>query len=154
MSQFFYSGKYFNELGSYEDCQFQSPNFQYALALVHDNPYHVHERKYAWGICISKSCDKQSLKLYDTLINTTAVQANLSANYIEYLLPYDDTYNARDSLYVGYWVMVSIIIVSVGLGFLGMIVEYTGLGSVSLNHEETNFNNIDIPIIQEGNTRD
>jgi hypothetical protein len=38
------------------------------------------------------------------------------------------------------------------LGILGIIVEYTRFGNIRLSHEETNFSNIDIPILQEGNT--
>ncbi len=40
------------------------------------------------------------------------------------------------------------------MGILGIIVEHTGLGTVKLSHEDTNFNNIDIPIIQDGTTKD
>lgn len=48
--------------------------------------------------------------------------------------------------------MITVLGISAILGVLGIIVEYTSLGSLQLSHEETNFNNIDIPIIQEGNT--
>lgn len=42
---------------------------------------------------------------------------------------------------------MGIVISSLVLGILGVVVEYTKLGNVKLNHEETNFANIDIPII-------
>ncbi len=53
----------------------------------------------------------------------------------------------RESLSIGFWIVVSVFIVSIILGLLGIIVEYTSLGNLSLSHEETNFSNINIPII-------
>jgi hypothetical protein len=48
--------------------------------------------------------------------------------------------------------LIALIGFSLLLGILGVLVEYTSLGNIKLSHEETNFANIDIPIIQEGNT--
>jgi hypothetical protein len=45
-------------------------------------------------------------------------------------------------------VLLVLIGVSFFLGILGVVIEYTYIGHVKLNHEETNFSNIDIPIIQ------
>ena len=39
------------------------------------------------------------------------------------------------------------IILSTIIGIIGAIVEHTKLGNIKLNCEETNFANIDIPII-------
>jgi hypothetical protein len=60
----------------------------------------------------------------------------------------------KKQLSTGFWILIGILCVSSILGFLGIIVEYTRLGSISLSHEETNFSNIDIPILQEGNTQE
>lgn len=70
---------------------------------------------------------------------------------IEYVLPQDDLEKEKDQLSTGFWILLSILSFSALLGLLGIIVEYTKLGNVRLSHEETNFSNIDIPILQDGN---
>ena len=44
--------------------------------------------------------------------------------------------------------------ICIGLGILGVVVEFTNLGRLHLSHEQTNYANIDIPHIYEGNTAD
>lgn len=78
----------------------------------------------------------------------------INSTYIEYLLPYEDLEALRDEIRPGYIVLLTLLGVSLALGVLGVVVEYTSLGSKQLSHEETNFNNLDIPLIQEGNTQD
>jgi hypothetical protein len=58
----------------------------------------------------------------------------------------------RRELETGFWVIVSLIIVGCILGVLGIVVEYSRIGNKKLTHEETNFANIDIPLLQEGNS--
>jgi hypothetical protein len=58
----------------------------------------------------------------------------------------------RRELETGFWVIVSLIIVGCILGVLGIVVEYSRIGNKNLTHEETNFANIDIPLLQEGSS--
>jgi hypothetical protein len=76
---------------------------------------------------------------------------NLENAEIEYVLPQDDLEKEQEQLSTGFWILISILSFSALLGLLGIIVEYTKLGNVRLSHEETNFSNIDIPILQDGN---
>ena len=55
---------------------------------------------------------------------------------------------------IPFYILVAIIVLTTLLGILGIIVEHTSLGTVKLSHEDTNFNNIDIPITQDGTTKD
>jgi hypothetical protein len=71
---------------------------------------------------------------------------------IEYVLPQGDLEKEQEQLSTGFWILISILTFSSLLGLLGIIVEYSKLGNVRLSHEETNFSNIDIPILQDGNT--
>lgn len=75
---------------------------------------------------------------------------NISDAEIEYLLPSDDLQNERKQLSTGFWIIVAILIAGCLLGVMGIIVEYTSFGNLKLTHEETNFANIDIPLLQEG----
>ena len=61
MTEFLYSSKYFNEMGSYQPCQFESPQMNYAIALLHDNPYSYFDKKLLWAICAPVNCSKDSL---------------------------------------------------------------------------------------------
>jgi hypothetical protein len=63
------------------------------------------------------------------------------------LLPYNDLEHEKQERSTVFWILISLIGASTLLGILGVIVEYTKLGNVKLSHEETNFNNIDIPVI-------
>jgi hypothetical protein len=54
----------------------------------------------------------------------------------------------RDEVLPYYWLIISIGGVLVILGLLGMAVEYTRLGNVKLNHEDTKFAKIEIPLFQ------
>ena len=38
MSQFYYSGKYFNDLGQYNECEAQ-PDLRYTVAVAHKDAY-------------------------------------------------------------------------------------------------------------------
>ena len=107
-----------------------------------------------WGFCVSKNCSRSSFKVFSQFLNTSAHFLGMHPQYIEYLFPYDDLLTLRSGILIGYIIMVSILVTSTILGFVGVIVEYTKFGSKQLSHEETNFNNIDIPLIQEGNTQD
>lgn len=80
-------------------------------------------------------------------MNSSTKEIGFNASYIEYVLPYDDLQTARSSIAVGFWLLVSFFLFCGFLGIVGIFVEYTALGSSTLSHEETNFNNIDIPII-------
>jgi len=60
--------------------------------------------------------------------------------------------NERSELKTGFYVIISFIIIGCILGFLGIFVEYSSIGNKKLTHEETNFANIDIPLLQEGNS--
>ena len=76
---------------------------------------------------------------------------NLENAEIEYVLPQDDLEKEKEQLSTGFWILIGILSFSAILGLLGIIVEYTKLGNMRLSHEETNFSNIDIPILQDGN---
>eukprot|EP00347_Sterkiella_histriomuscorum_P019162 403342707 len=156
MTQILYSGKSFNELGSYNPCQFESPEMSYAIALLHENPYNIFDNKILFAFCIQSGCNKDSLQVYNQFLNSSSKESSqrYNASYIEYILPYEDLIKTRSSLEVGYWILMSFFILSAILGVVGIFVEYTQLGNTKLSHEETNFNNIDIPIIQEGTTKD
>ena len=77
---------------------------------------------------------------------------NLENAEIEYVLPQSDLEKEQEQLSTGFWILIGILTFSSLLGLLGIIVEYTKLGNVRLSHEETNFSNIEIPILQDGNT--
>ncbi len=68
------------------------------------------------------------------------------------MLPTDDLINEQSELQTGFWVIISFVITGCILGFLGIIVEYSSIGNKKLTHEETNFANIDIPLLQEGSS--
>ena len=72
LAQVSYSGKYFNELGSYQICQFESPDLRYALALTYQNPYNVYGQQLMWGFCISKNCSRSSFNAFNQFLNTSA----------------------------------------------------------------------------------
>ena len=73
---------------------------------------------------------------------------------IEYIIPYDDLMEERKDREVYLGTIIALFCISFIFGILGIFVEYTSLGNKSLSHEETNFENIDIPIIQEGSTHE
>jgi len=98
LTQVSYSGKYFNELGFYQICQFESPNYRYALALTHDDPYNFYDLQAMWGFCISKNCSRSSFTAINQFLNTSARFLGLNPSYIEYLFPYDDLQNLRIGL--------------------------------------------------------
>ena len=151
------SGKFINELGSYYQCQ-KLPGYKYSLALIYTNPQKIKARKYAWGFCTQEQCNKSSLLPLTNIIQASSFYIgdqpalNISDSEIEYLLPNDDLLNEQSELNTGYLVIVSCIIAGCILGVLGIIVEYTSLGNLKLTHEETNFANIDIPLLQEGSS--
>jgi len=58
----------------------------------------------------------------------------------------------RDLMITGFWIIIAIICFSCLLGILGIVVEYTNFGNIRLSHEETNFSNIDIPKLNEGDS--
>lgn len=62
-------------------------------------------------------------------------------------MPNEDLATQKESRYIVYWVIISILGVSAFIGILGIVVEYSAFGNSTLSHEETNFANIDIPII-------
>jgi hypothetical protein len=94
----------------------------------------------------------KSQKFYVSNANRTSVGClNIENAEIEYVLPQEDLEKEREQLSTGCWILKGILSFSAILGLLGIIVEYTKLGNVRLSHEETNFSNIDIPILQDGN---
>ena len=162
MNQFLLSGKFINELGNYIQCQSNLEEYIYSLAVVYTNASIINSPKYVWGFCIQKECNKSSLvpldnfiksqKFYVSNANRTSVGIlNLENAEIEYVLPQDDLEKEQEQLSNGFWILISILSFSALLGLLGIIVEYTKIGNVRLSHEETNFSNIDIPILQDGN---
>ena len=68
----------------------------------------------------------------------------------EYVLPYQDLIVEQEGIQIWFWVVIGVIGAATILGILGVVVEYTRIGNVKHSHEETNFANIDIPMIQEG----
>jgi len=69
---------------------------------------------------------------------------------VEYILPQAELEEYRADLDVGVWILIGITVLAASLGLLGMLVEFTALGNIKHSHEETNFANIDIPMLQEG----
>ncbi len=124
------------------------------MALIHDDPYKVFDDKTMWGFCVSRNCSRSSFTAFNQFLNASARNMNINSTYIEYLLPYEDLEALRDTIRPGFIALLTLLCTSLALGILGIAVEYTTLGSKQLSHEETNFNNLDIPLIQEGNTQD
>jgi len=117
------------------------------MALIHDNPYNVYDDKTMWGFCVSRNCSRQSFTAFNQFLNASARHMGINTTYIEYLLPYEDLEEIREGLKPGYIAILTLLSMGAALGFLGIVVEYTSLGSKQLSHEETNFNTIDIPLI-------
>lgn len=85
--------------------------------------------------------------------DTQLIQSNENIQ-IEYVIPKDDIKLIQKNKDYVFWILIFVIILGFTLGFLGIVVEYTKLGSYQLSHEETNFANIDIPMIYHGSTRE
>ena len=66
---------------------------------------------------------------------------------IEYIVPYNDLQEFREDRIAYFSVAMAMIIFTTLIGIMGAIVEHTKLGNIKLNCEDTNFSNIDIPII-------
>jgi hypothetical protein len=132
--------------------------YKYSLAVIYTNASVYGARKYVWGFCAPESCNKSSLVPLTSFIKETKFYVdkeealNLSATEVEYLLPTEDLIEEKIELQTGFWIIVSILIAGGVLGILGIFVEYTRLGNLKLSHEETNFSNIDIPMLHEGST--
>lgn len=86
--------------------------------------------------------------IYQSKAHIVGKGANQSA--IEYIIPTGDLDLERADRIEILTVLLILIGLSALLGLLGVVVEYTRLGNVKLNHEETNFANIDIPIFLAG----
>ena len=71
----------------------------------------------------------------------------INESSIEYILPMDDLRNETEKRSAYFWSFIGIMIFSAVLCVVGIFVEYTKFGNSTLSHEETNFANIDIPII-------
>jgi hypothetical protein len=71
---------------------------------------------------------------------------------IEYTIPADDIWLIRDTKSVTVIILIGLFSILGLLALLGIVVEYTSLGNVKLSHEDTNFTNIDIPVISDGNS--
>ena len=162
LNQFLHSGKFLNEIGNYLQCKSETEKYIYSLAVVYSNASLINSPKYMWGFCIQKECNKSSLvpldnfiksqKFYVSDANRTSVGIlNLENAEIEYVLPQEDLEKEQEQLATGFWILIGILSLSAVFGLLGIIVEYTKLGNVRLSHEETNFSNINIPILQDGN---
>ena len=114
--------------------------------------------KYVWGFCAPQTCNKTALIPLTNFIKQTqffvdgGLAIDLSNTEVEYLLPTEDLISERKELQTGFSIIITLLIIGGILGFLGIVVEYTRIGNLKLSHEETNFSNIDIPMLHEGNT--
>ena len=115
----------------------------------------MNDTKYAMGLCIKNDCNRTSLTPLYMFLNQALAGAlnctNCTSPQIEFIIPSEDMDDERQGLFIVHWILVSLIILTTVLGVLGIIVEYTKLGNRKWSHEETNFANIDIPVINEGN---
>jgi hypothetical protein len=129
--------------------------FQYAMAVMHRDPYDTYDAKYVWGFCILSKCDQYSLKSMQDFFNSTLSKVSgINDAKIEYILPSKDLETYKAKYFYPFIILSVIMLLTMVLGLLGIAVEYTSLGTTKLTHEDTNFNNIDIPIIYEGTTYD
>jgi hypothetical protein len=145
------SGRYLNELGDFNQCK-NTEGFEYTLAIAHTNPYDVDDTKSIWGLCVKSACNGSEVSPIGLVIQAASVPVgSMPGNQsIEYILPQGELEEYRDDLVLDVWILVGIVTLAAFLGLLGMVVEYTPLGNIKLSHEETNFANIDIPMLQEG----
>ena len=142
-----------NEFGSYYECQ-ADPSYTYSMAVVHGDPYAIHDQKLAWGFCLLSNCNKSALLPLEQFIKNSINYVFEGAKdlKVEFIIPEEDLQDERVDRLNILLVLCSLVGLSLCLGVFGMVVEFTRVGNVKLSHEETNFANIDIPIIQEGNT--
>lgn len=114
----------------------------------------MNDTKYAMGLCLMNDCNRTSLAPLYMFINQTLAGCDNCSNsispQIEFIIPSEDMDNERRDILIVSWIFWILILLTTILGFLGIIVEYTKLGNQKLSHEETNFANIDITVINEG----
>ncbi|CDW84312.1 UNKNOWN [Stylonychia lemnae] len=151
--QIYYSGKYFNDLGQYRDCQ-ESDGLQYTLAVAHKNAYELFDYKQLWAFCLPSKCKKTELIGFNQFLNSSLKTFNSEASKIEYVFSKQDLESTRSSQSVGFYTLIGFFVLSALLGIFGIVIEYTSVGSTQLSQEDTNFNTIDIPMVQDGTTMD
>lgn len=87
--EFLYSGKFFNELGSYLECQISNGyTYKYVLGVIHEDPYSIFDHQFVWGFCMLNECDLNSLSYMNNLfINLAKKELGYANPQIEYIDP-------------------------------------------------------------------
>lgn len=72
------------------------------------------------------------------LVASAKRNLNFSNPYIEYIIPSSELAILKANGYDTYMILIAMCLLSVIMGILGIIVEYTNFGTKSLSYEDAN----------------